>query len=109
MESYSDYHALVRQGYTYVVDQRAQADASTSTYFTATQRCFGSSAFIVKITFNTKETIKISLVRKVKPKREEFNEKWNGDGLGWTRLKQITNDELENKTKRTRMVENRED
>ena len=48
-------------------------------------------------------------MRKEKPKREEFNEKWNGDGLGWTRLKQITNDELENKTKRTRMVENGED
>ena len=87
MESYSDFHALVRQGYTYVVDQRAQADASTSTYFTAKQRCFGSSAFIVKITFNTKETIKNKFGEKSKAEKRRIQRKMERGWLGMDQIK----------------------
>lgn len=78
MESYSDYHALICQGYTYVVDQRAQADTSTNTCFTATQRCLGSGAFIVKITFNTKETIRHKFGVKSKAEKRRMERGWLG-------------------------------
>ena len=87
MESYSDFHALVRQGYTCVVDQRAQADGSTSTYFTVTQRCFGSSAFIVKITFNTKETIKNKFGEKRKAEKRRIQRKMERGWLGMDQIK----------------------
>lgn len=87
MESYSDYHALICQGYTYVVDQRAQADTSTNTCFTATQRCLGSGAFIVKITFNTKETIRHKFGVKSKAEKRRIQRQMERGWLGMDQIK----------------------